>query len=79
MLSPSDAYCNPLAFVDAARQQQYILAEAAAARLPACKAMARKEPPDIVRPLRFPYNPPSCCNGRPPARIRPATAQRLEP
>ena len=55
---------KPPAFVSAQLQQQYVQAEVEAAKLGACKALARKEPPDLRRPLRFPYNPSSCCRGR---------------
>ena len=65
---------QPPPYVDHALVQQYVRAEAEAARLGSCIAIARREPPGISRPLRFPYNPPRCCIGRPRAfNRRPCT------
>ena len=51
----------PPAFVDAAARAAYAAAEAHSLRLGACRPKHRHEPPTIVRPVRFPYNPPRCC------------------
>lgn len=52
---------SPPAFVTAAVLAAYISAERDAAKRDACKPIRRHPPPDIQRPLRYPYLPMRCC------------------
>lgn len=56
-----DSLVPPPTFVDAELRAAYVTAERDAARLGACKAVARHPPSDIARPLRTPFNPWACC------------------
>ena len=64
------------AFVGRRMRAAYVAAERDAARRGACVVKHRHEPRSLVRPVRFPYNPPACCvagEGHIGTRRRPCT------